>query len=793
MNQQYHIRDWRGERVLGAAALPLRIGGAEPADIILPGLAADCLAAVIARSGQHAFVQPLDDAIAVYHNHQRLDQSAWLKSGDCVQAGDGQLSWMVQGDLVFIEVGERFAAPPVQPVAAPQPPLALPDAAGQPRSLWARLAGVSAFLCMAAAAAFISLAGTVQVQVTPADASTALSGWLPALRLGQRYLALPGAYRLHAERAGYRPWQTTLNLARGDNPIFTPTLEALPGQLRVHTKPPSDFTLWVDGAQQTPDAAGEFALARGSHALRIVSTRYLPEQLQIEIEGLGSRQELSVTLRPAWAQMRLSSTPDGAQVHIDDERVGLTPLSVEVMQGTRTFTFSLDGYKTAVQVRDIRAGERLETAVTLVLADGLLNVLSTPAGATLMLDGVFQGTTPLRLALLPESTHELHLSKSGFQSLKQQIRLEPGERRELSLTLHPSHGTVFLSTTPADAELLIDGQPAGIATRRLRLRTMPHRLEVRKPGYVSKTLTVTPRADSSQTLQVKLLDQAQQRAQTLLAAAPRVQRDDGQNLLLIRPEGAFEMGASRREAGRRANEGLRRVRLRRAFYLGDKEVNNAQYRLFRPAHHSGVAEGSDLDTGQQPVVNISWEDAVRYCNWLSRQDGLPEAYLEQDGKLILQRPVGNGYRLPTEAEWVYVARLYGAVAPRKYAWDGSFPPQRSAGNFADARIADRLAEALPGYDDSYRVSAPVGHFADAAAGFYDLGGNVAEWIHDYYAQRPLSDAQSADPMGPETGQHHVIKGASWRHGSIAALRLSYRDYGRQPRDDLGFRIARYLE
>jgi formylglycine-generating enzyme required for sulfatase activity len=115
-----------------------------------------------------------------------------------------------------------------------------------------------------------------------------------------------------------------------------------------------------------------------------------------------------------------------------------------------------------------------------------------------------------------------------------------------------------------------------------------------------------------------------------------------------------------------------------------------------------------------------------------------------------------------------------------------------AGNFADARIADTLAHVVPGYDDGYRGPAPVGSFAAHPLGFHDLGGNVAEWINDYYAVYPgMAEQAVKDPAGPASGDHRVVRDASWRHGSVTELRLSYRDYSRTPRPDLGFRIARY--
>jgi formylglycine-generating enzyme required for sulfatase activity len=86
----------------------------------------------------------------------------------------------------------------------------------------------------------------------------------------------------------------------------------------------------------------------------------------------------------------------------------------------------------------------------------------------------------------------------------------------------------------------------------------------------------------------------------------------------------------------------------------------------------------------------------------------------------------------------------------------------------------------------------VASFPKNPRGFFDLDGNVSEWCHDYYTPYiPHAGAVEADPTGPESGVHHVVRGGSWRDGSITEVRLSYRGYSRVKRDDIGFRIARY--
>ena len=192
-------------------------------------------------------------------------------------------------------------------------------------------------------------------------------------------------------------------------------------------------------------------------------------------------------------------------------------------------------------------------------------------------------------------------------------------------------------------------------------------------------------------------------------------------------------------------------------------------------------------------MSVTWQDAAAFCNWLSAEAGLTPAYEKRGDSLAAVVPVTNGFRLPTEAEWEWVARSAGGGSLRKYPWGESLPVPAGSGNFADRRAQPVVPQVLVDLDDGFVVSAPVGSFAPNTLGFFDMGGNVAEWTHDLYTVQPPASAAAVDPVATGEGSQYVLRGSSWKHSSVTELRLSFRDFGNGKRNDLGFRIARYAQ
>ncbi len=181
-----------------------------------------------------------------------------------------------------------------------------------------------------------------------------------------------------------------------------------------------------------------------------------------------------------------------------------------------------------------------------------------------------------------------------------------------------------------------------------------------------------------------------------------------------------------------------------------------------------------------------------FCNWLSKRDDLPPAYVRSGGEMRLVRPATIGYRLPTEAEWTWAVRYEAGASPRKYPWGDALPVPPGSGNYGDTSADGLLRATLDGYDDEFVTTAPTDGFVPNGLGLFNTGGNVAEWMHDKYSVHAGTGVET-DPLGPEQGELYVIRGSSWMDATVSELRLSYRDHGSGGRPDVGFRIARRQE
>ena len=610
---------------------------------------------------------------------------------------------------------------------------------------------------------------------------------------GERLLVRPGEYTLSITAEGYHPYEQIVTVGDADTQQLDIRLAPLPGTVTLTTQPAGGEII-LDELSLGSAPLIDLSLEAGIYTVEAALDRYQRWQGQLDVVGRNQSQTVDIVLLPDWATVSFSTTPSAVTASVDGQPADITAEGVEVLSGQRELVLSAPGFMPVTLPLSVVAGVDQDLgAVTLTPADATLTLDSAPPGAGVTVDGTFAGLTPLVLPLSPGDRHAISLSKAGYRGTSLSLTLSRGETASRSVTLAPELGEVRFAIEPAEAEILINGQRVGAGSQSLSLPAVQQRIVVQLEGYASFETEVTPKPGLPQQISVTLLTEAAARK---AAMTPTITTPLGQTLVLVDPsvetQNPFTMGASRRDPGRRANEVEHPVELRRAFYIASTETTNAQFRQYEATHDSGLIESYSLDRDHQPVAGISWQQAASFCNWLSRLEGLPPFYRENQGIIIGFNPSSTGYRLPSEAEWAFAARVDGD-ALRRFAWGDEFPPSAVVTNVADNTSALVTGRILNGYTDQFVVSAPVGSFPANHRGLHDMGGNVAEWVHDGYAIPSPNAELAIDPLGAQRGDNYTIRGGSWALSRLSELRLTFRDYGERGRDDLGFRIARYAE
>ncbi|MFN9435888.1 MAG: formylglycine-generating enzyme family protein, partial [Planctomycetota bacterium] len=280
----------------------------------------------------------------------------------------------------------------------------------------------------------------------------------------------------------------------------------------------------------------------------------------------------------------------------------------------------------------------------------------------------------------------------------------------------------------------------------------------------------------------------------------------GMKLVLI-PKGTFQMGSklSPKEVDQRypgknekyyEDETPHQVVLSQSFYMSIHEVTVGQFRNFVEAEKYETEAETDAEGGwgydqstknfsqtpkytwripgfvkddNHPVVNVSWNDAVAFCRWLSRVEG-------------------REYRLPTEAEWEYSCR---AGSSGEFSFGDDAEQLVGFGNVADATLKRHFPNFINdtvSSSDGLLFTSRTGSYQSNEFGLYDMHGNVWEWCSDWYGEYPRSSV--TDPAGPATGSYRVYRGGGWGNAA-ASCRSAYRGrYTPSSRSiSLGFRIA----
>ena len=630
---------------------------------------------------------------------------------------------------------------------------------------------------------FVFSRGT-RVGIMPMEASelatiSVIEGF--SFSIGDVVYSLAGNPVISASAPGFKVATKTIDSVYLGK-FFPLELFELPGRLVIKISGNEgnlSKTAWqINGRDTDLSDKLDLELEAGSYTVTINNPFFQPKVLTVEIKR-RKQTRLQVDLQPVDGMLNISSKPNGAKVFLNEKVIGKTPLEYSQNGGLYTLRVTAENYADTIEQFEItRAKPEVNRNYQLEYKKTKVALKLTPEGGILLVNGI-QAKKPLFLNTIIE--HRLTYMKAGYYTETKSVQLLADQEKEISFQLKPEIGQVEISSSPP-ASIWINNKDHGISPVNISLPAVTHQIIFKKPGYRSVSRTIKPKGKFIQKISATLLTEYQSRLQE----APReLTNQAGIKLKLFVVRDHLTMGAPRSEKGQRANEFQRNISLTKPFYASIFEIMNSQFAKFNPKKGQGDAN--------IPITSISWQEAVAYCNWLSKREKLQLFYEITNGKVNDFNPNADGYRLLSEAEWEWLTRKSGKTKQTIFTWGNETIIPPNTANIADETAKGQVTFYVPNYNDGYVNVAPVGSFNRELSGLYDMAGNVSEWVHDVYlVMPPMTNTIVRNPMGEQRGQSHVTKGANFRTGSITTLRPAFREGLTTGRDDVGFRIGRYL-
>ncbi|WP_457575848.1 PEGA domain-containing protein [Desulfomarina sp.] len=496
--------------------------------------------------------------------------------------------------------------------------------------------------------------------------------------------------------------------------------------------------------------------------------------------------------------LSVESEPPGALLFVDDGRVEKTPTAVsDLANGTHTVRLELEKYLVHTEKIFIQQDKPIHLTAKLVPEPfGDLRFESTPAGAEIFIEKKAVGTTPATVEHIDAGNHLIELKKKGFDPWQRKVEVKPLVTGEVVADLVSIYGGLQITSKPAGATVLLDGQKLGktpygfsqvlkgqykLGLQLKKYKPWQKNIEVEasqtviqhveldelKQGQVKlssvpsgarvsvdgKPVGTTPlvvdhlpgRIDVAMTLpmykpwqkQVKVLAGETVSAHAGLARVTQFKDTvTGMEFTWVKG-GCYRMGDTF-GGGYSDEKPVHKVCVD-GFYIGKYEVTQGEYKKIMGGNPSRFKKGD-----RYPVERVSWNDAQAFIKKLNNR-------------------TGKKYRLPTEAEWEYAARSGGKN--EKYA--GANRP-----------------ESVAWFDDNSGSSTHrVGTKSANGLGLYDMSGNVWEWCQDWYDSGYYGKSPENNPGGPSSGSNRVNRGGSWNYAA-RGVRTANRD-----RDSPGNRIG----
>ncbi len=542
---------------------------------------------------------------------------------------------------------------------------------------------------------------------------------------------------------------------------------------------------------------------------------------KVEVTGDKKSDEISIIIR---------SEPADANIYLDGKEVK-SGVSVQTGAGSHSLRISKSGYREVIENIEVSPGNILFER-TLAPIDPVGIVIKTaPTGARILINNFDEGLSDLPLFKYP-GRYNLRITKSGYVDINEELEITETGKKEFLYSLIENAGTLKLSVTPADANILLNKKDY-TGQKNIRLAPGPYKVELSKTGYrdFSETITITQGKTLTKTYSLEAVTGVLQftikpvEAQVKLkrngntveewkgmkflrnlvigeyqleASAPGYGKHSGtikiaegkttiENIELIK-----ETAQSAGETGGKAGENMVFVKggwfemgsndgrifekpVHRVwvddFYIGKYEVTNAEYCKFLNV------KGNKIEGGKE-WIRLSGKYDDEKCRIYksggrfkveSGYERYPVIYVNWYGAKAYCEWAGG--RLPTEAEWEYAAK--GGEKSRGYEYSGS----NDIGTVAWYK------------DNSRSKTHPVGSKSPNELGIYDMSGNVFEWCNDRFGDFYYNNSPKRNPKGETSGSLRSLRGGSWAGNTCRSYHRGWCvlvDSG----NSIGFRLVR---
>ena len=521
---------------------------------------------------------------------------------------------------------------------------------------------------------------------------------------------------------------------------------------------------------RTLDSLENIYLKKGSYSYEVKSKNHISYKSRLEINKYADEILVPIIMQEVNKKLVINSEPNQASVFLNNVELGVTPLSVNLNTTSNNILIKKSQYKDNSIDYTVKNNNSDQIIIKLIEDEDVINIKSIPSQASLFFNENYIGISPLKFKIQDKGI--LKVKKYGYVD---DIINVTKDTKELNIALTEDLSEVFISSDPP-SDVFLNEEYIGQTPFTKKIQKIKHKISFKSKGFRTLNESFEPTKDKQNIIK-KLLTEKEA---SLLENKKYSKTSIDGEIILFEP-GSFLMGSSKKESRRDINEIMRSVKITKHFYISKNLITEEQYSLFKRSSKSNL-----------PVNNISWIDAAKFCNWLSSKEGFENFYEIKNDQIISFNMDSKGYRLPTEAEWEYVAK---SNTPEKYiySWGSDRKINKLVGNIADVSTQGILSNFIDDYDDGYDERSPVGSFRSNQNDINDLTGNLSEWVNDFYSVEFVQQSKVfQDYIGPLAGTSHVIKGSNYYSSTPLQLGLSYRTYGNEPNNLVGFRIARWI-